>query len=170
MDARYTMTLYDARKHDSNLLDFIDFIDETHSEELKNAIISMWDIYEIAGETLGEQKKYMTDTFMEYKSYYAEKISEYDKKLEWNNQEFYTTYTDTTEGSKHIHSDLPNKQIDPDDYFSYPSDSNKEDSQGNVTSKDKSRLLSLRRQYLSQIKDYYREFALRFASDFLHMF
>lgn len=168
MNAKFTITLYDTLKQVPNFFDFIDFIDEEHTNQLINSIRSMWDIYEIAGESISEQLKYMTDTYNEYKSYYAEKINEYDKKLEWTEYDHVTT--EGTSGSKSIHSDLPNKQIDPDDYFAYPTDTDKGDSESSTTTTDKSKLIYLRKQYINQIKDYYREFALRFANDFIHMY
>lgn len=170
MHARYTMTLYDARHSVENFFSFIDFVDSNHTNELINAIQSMWDIYEIAGETISEQRKYMQDTFNEYKGYYAEKITEYDKKLEWTDEDYYKIYSHAESGNTNLHSDLPNKQINPTDYYAYPTDTDKADATSDSTNTDKSRLISLRKQYMSQIKDYYREFALRFAHDFLHMF
>lgn len=171
MNARYTMTLYDVITIEPTFLENIMFfIDGEHTDKLIAEVRAMWDVYEIAGESIGEQHKFMQDTFNEFKSYYAEKIAEYDKKLDWANKDFYSVYTYNKGDTTNIHSDLPNKQIDPDDYFAYPSDTDKGENitDGNVV--DKSKLLSLRRQYLSQIKDYYREFALRFAGDFIHMY
>lgn len=168
MFARFTMTLYDARHEDSTLFSFIDFIDADHTQELISSILAMWDIYEIAGETVGQQKKFMHDTYDEYKNYYATKIQEYEKKLEWTDMATVTSHTESD--ATGLHSELPNKQIDPDDYYAYPTDTDKRDDNSDSTVTDPSKLLSLRRQYLSQIKDYYREFALRFANDFLHLF
>jgi len=168
MEARYTQTLYDLRKTDPNFFDFIDFIDSDHSAELVSAIKAMWDIYEIAGETPGEQHKFMLDTFNEFKPYYVEKITEYDKKLDWINFHISTIGVEGTDTN--LHSELPNKQISADDYFAYPTDTNKDNTNSTTTATDPSKLMSLRRQYLSQIKDYYREFALRFSQDFIHMF
>lgn len=171
MNARYTMTLYDVITIEPTFLENIMFfMDGEHTDKLITEVRAMWDVYEIAGETIGEQRKYMEDTFKEYKEYYAEKIAEYDKKLDWADKTFYEVYTKSESNGTSIHSDLPNKQIDPDDYFAYPSNTDKSGADSEDTTTDKSKLLSIRRQYLSQIKDYYREFALRFAEDFIHMY
>ena len=154
MEARFTMTLYDARNSDPTFWDWLDW--GTRTEDFKTMLISMWDLNEISGETIPEQKKFMLDTFNEYKTYYTERLENYEKSIDW-------TEGDTITSSE-IHVELPNKKIDPDDIFAYANDGVKS------STKDPSRLLSLRRTYLAQIKDYYREFTLRFAACFIHMF
>lgn len=168
MNARFTMTMYDARQADPTFWDWLDWSSRT--EDFKAMLISMWDVYEISGETINEQKKFMLDTFNEYKDLYEERLTNYEKNIDWLPEDGVLSSSRTHGDTSEVHVELPNKQIDPNDIFSYPNDGVK--TTPDVTTDDKSisEQLAIRRSYLNQIKNYYREFALRFATCFIHMF
>lgn len=170
MHAQFTMTLYDAYTKDDTFWDWLDFGDYT--EELKNAIIAAWDIYEIAGETINEQKKYMSNTFNQYKDYYKQLIDiNMNELYEIMDIKSHSKLQDTGD-VKQIHVELPNKQINANDIYAYPNDGTKTDN--NLTTETESHdpltTLRIKKELRMQVKNYYNEFALRFAHDFIHFF
>ena len=86
----YTMTLHDALIIDPTLLDSIDFTtiddtleDESYSAELRNMVIAKFDLYEIAGETLGEQKLFIKRKFEQYGAYWLKLLEAYSEEINW---------------------------------------------------------------------------------------
>lgn len=157
LHAEYTMTFKDFINYNTDW--FSSNIVMSTSErtgELQLALSSMWDFYEIVGETIGEFKLMLLDTLHEYVSYYEEMLTNYEKEYD------YASATKRTD--EIIHVDLPNKQISPTDYYKYPSAVDKK------TNDDPARFLLLKQQYLSQIRNLYREFASRFTDCFIHIF
>lgn len=157
MYAKYTMTFKDFV--DSNLEWYatnIKLSTPKMTGELQLALSSMWDFYEISGETIGEFKLMLLDTLHEYSSYYEEMITNYEKEFDYA--------TAVIRKTDNIHIELPNKQVSPTDYDKYPSSIDK------VNVNDPARFLLLKQQYLAQIRNLYREFASRFTDCFIHIF
>jgi hypothetical protein len=96
----------------------------------------------------------------EFSPYYLEMIKAYEKEYD------YATGITRTTTSNSMNVDLPNKVIDSNDIYKYPSSADK----GSVTTTDNSHFLILKRQYMNQIRDLYREFASRFSDLFLHIY
>ena len=175
MHAEYTMTFKDfvndnLEMHAEYTMTFKDFVNdnlewfssniklstEKMTGELQLALSSMWDFYEIAGETIGDFKLMLLDTLNEHKAYYEDMISNYEKAFD---------YAKAVEReTDNVHIELPNKQVSPTDYDKYPSSIDK------VKVNDPARFLLLKQQYLSQIRNLYREFASRFTDCFIHIF
>lgn len=76
--------------------------------------------------------------------------------------------TESVTGLKNINSDLPNKQINEDDYFSYPTNTSKQDSTAETT--DSTMLLGMYRSYLGGLRNILLEFAEKFSDCFMHTF
>lgn len=136
------------------------------AEELKHVLYARWYEYEIAGETIGEQGDFMLQTYYEYRSYYKEIFTTYNKEFDFaanglkrvnvlhteasnkgtvsdegtasNTRSGTGNVTDSgtanvTDEDKSIHVDLPNKQINPNNIYDYPSDGNKRNGTSNTT-------------------------------------
>lgn len=155
--------------------------DDNKSNSIRNMINSVWDMYEISGETMGEFQLFLLSTFNEYQSYYKELLDNYEKKFEWDTKGLTRTTTSnrtgsSTDNSEGITVDLPNKVIDKADYFKYPSGADKGTANNSSTS-DETRTVTMndnfifmKNQYMNQIKNLYREFALKFSDCFVHIF
>ena len=165
--AKYTMTFKEFLQDDINLAWFESSIvmsDTDRTQRIQTAIKSMWDAYEISGETIGEFKMFLLDTFTLHKDYYEDMITNYDKEFDYTTGIVRTSETD----AKDIHVELPNKKIDENDIYKYPNDANK----GNtvITNRDNSLFLRMKREYLRQIRNLYNEFAMKFTDCFIHIF
>lgn len=137
---------------------------EEHTASFQTMLHSVWDIYEISGETIGEQKLFMVSVLNQYKDYYIEKLNTYEKEYDFTEdlKDVSSTHTKT------LHVDLPNKQIDPDDYYTYPDMGDKAD--GDMDSQSSGRFIELKNAYYKQIKNIFEEFAKRFRACFLHIY
>lgn len=119
------------------------------AEMYRNAIFNRWHEYEIAGETIYEQSDFLMTTYREYREYHLEQLKLYlDRQDNAPQLEEMLSRTVVSDGSssgseavsetknlegtnnrsganQSIHVDLPNKQIDEDDIYSYPSEGDK---------------------------------------------
>lgn len=102
----------------------------------------------------------ITSFIRQWKDYYIEMIDNYEKEYDYQ-----TGITRQVE-AKGIAVDLPNKKVDDTDIYKYPSSGDKTTSV--VT--DNSKMIYLKKQYMSQIRDLYIEFANRFKDMFMHIF
>ena len=117
----------------------------------RNAVFNRWHEYETAGETIHEQADFLMSTYREHAQYHIEQLKLYLSKQndgptllemltrtvvsdgETSGSESKSVSesrnvsgTNSREGSNEsIHVDLPNKQIDADDIYKYPSDGDK---------------------------------------------
>lgn len=123
----------------------IDYNDEQNVTHVKNLI--------------REFRAALQRTCDEYASYYNEMYSNYKKEFDYA-----TGITNSVE-TEGINVDLPNKKIDSESIYSYPSSGDK----GKSVYTDNSKFLSMKRQYMSQIRDLNREFAKKFSDCFLHI-
>lgn len=76
--------------------------------------------------------------------------------------------TTTTTGNKGMVSDLPNKQINEEAWYDYPSTTSKTDA--TTETDDSTMLLSMYRAYLGGLRNIYLEFAEKFSDCFMHTF
>lgn len=105
-------------------------------------------------------RDYMVEVINEYQNYYEEMLKAYTKEYD------YAEGVIKTIENKSIYVDLPNKVVNATDIYKYPSSGDKGSS--TITSKD--RFIALKLQYMSQIRDLYREFAYKFKDLFYHTY
>lgn len=202
---------YPQAKYTMSYLEFVgnaaDWITETfvldtteHTNDFLSMLISMWGVYEISGETIGEQEEFMKEVFNMYKDYYIELVTNYEKSYEYETGTIKTihrkgtadengTYSgssSTTSEDKQLDSELPHKTLPETDYFSYPNSSSKNNStasgtDSNTTSRDRTTetdetitdpaiFLDLKNKYINQIRNVWHEFASKFKDCFIHLY
>lgn len=193
MYAKYTQTFHDFLKDNPTFLDdVITFEDIERKEKLKVALTSEFNLYEIGGETDEMFKIMFEDTFKQYKDYYNERITAYEKQYDYttgNRRRTMKTSIITTDGSqdgngtsnnKHTEIELPNKQITPS-YEGYPNAINKDEGTDSahkeyenetnlndeVTTIFDDEFLDLKRKYMEQLRNIYLEFAKKFKECFI---
>jgi len=141
---------------------------EERTQKLLLSIASMWNPYEISGETIGEFKMFMLDTFNEHKQYYEEMLTAYEKEFDYKDA---TKRKVTNKGTdKSVHVELPNKKIDEDDIYAYPNDGDKRTLDSTNEVEDGALFLRAKREYLRQVRNLYNEFAYKFKDCFIHVF
>ena len=193
MYAKFTETFHDfLKEYPSFLTDIIKMSSEVREEKLKNALISEFNLYEIGGETEEMFSIMFEDTFNQWKDYYEERITAYEKQYDYtlgNRRRTLKKSYITTEGSqqgssvsdsKHTDIELPNKQVSSS-YEGYPNaiskDTNNDQNQrtyDNETNLDDEittifddEFLDLKRKYLEQLRNIYLEFARKFKECFI---
>ena len=193
MYAKYTETFHDFLLNNSSFLtEVIKMSSVDREEKLKNALISEFNLYEIGGETEEIFKIMFIDTFNQWKEYYEERITAYDKQYDYtlgNRRRTLKKSNIITEGKqqgsslsdgKHTEIELPNKQISSD-YEGYPNDISKDENQeqsqrsydnetnldDEVTTIFDDEFLDLKRKYLEQLRNIYLEFAKKFKECFI---
>ena len=161
MYAEYTMTFNDFVEENKDWFEKTMIMStQERTASLQLALLSRWRMYEVSGETVQQCKVMFEDVLNEFKPYYEDMITNYDKEFDYASAVSHKTTNET------IHVELPNKKIDPNDIYSYPTSGDK----ATIEYEDKSRFLMLKAQYLNQIQDLYREFANRFRDCFIHLF
>ena len=193
MYSKYTETFHDFLKdYPSFLKDIIKMSSEVREEKLKNALISEFNLYEIGGETEEMFGIMFEDTFNQWKDYYEERITAYEKQYDYtlgNRRRTLKKSSITTEGSqqgssvsdsKHTDIELPNKEVSSS-YEGYPNaiskDNNSDKNQrtydnetnldDEVTTIFDDEFLDLKRKYLEQLRNIYLEFARKFKECFI---
>lgn len=193
MYAKYTQTFHDFLKDNPTFLDdVITFEDNERKEKLKVALTSEFNLYEIGGETPEIFKIMFEDTFKQYKDYYNERITAYEKQYDYttgNKRRTLKSSNIGTEGSndsynkssnKHTNIELPNRQVSSD-YEGYPNDINTDDGRNEdhrayanetklndeVTTIFDDEFLDLKRKYMEQLRNIYLEFAKKFKECFI---
>lgn len=184
--AFYTESFHEFNSHNPSWLSETLQLDTTdHTNAFCDMLISMWGVYEIAGETEDEQKLFMLDTFNQHKQYYLELLTNYEKEFSWWLDGYKRTVSHTgtstvTASGKdtELHIDLPNKVVSSDNYENYPStvDVTKPGSTTTTTPnltttyENTEEFISKKREYMNQIRNIYAEFASRFYDCFLGVF
>lgn len=138
------------------------------ANKLNDSFISIWAEYDIVIKYIEDQQlgfcrtfqRYMIEVINEYKNYYDEMITAYTKQYD------YTEGLIKTVENESIYVDLPNKVVNANDIYKYPSSGDK----GKSTITNKDRFIALKLQYMSQIRDLYREFAYKFKDLFYHTY
>lgn len=193
MYAKYTETFHDFLVLNPLFLGMtIRMSTEERIEKLKNALISEYNLYEIGGETEEMFMIMFADVFNQWKDYYEERISAYEKQYDYtvgNRRRTIKSSTIGTSGSqdgnessnnKHTDIELPNKVVSQD-YEGYPNAINKDVASGNnhreyenetnlddeVTTIFDDEFLDLKNKYLAQLRNIYLEFAKKFKECFI---
>lgn len=83
LNAVYTMCFKDALEIAPDLMDDIVWDNGEHTMKLRDMIYSKFYNYEIAGETLPEQRLFMKTKFDAYKDYFLEYINAYETEITW---------------------------------------------------------------------------------------
>lgn len=182
---RYTERFTDFITNNPNWLEENLVMSTTErTTKLVQMLINTYGIYEISGETEGEEKEFLIDVFGCYKDYYEEILDNYTKKFNFesgiinNSLTTHTKKNDGEDSNVNIHVELPNKKIDANDYFNYPDNADKEittrgtsvtdTNTSSVTSNDK--YIKLKNQYIRQIRNIYSEIALKFKECFIMLY
>ena len=193
MYAKYTETFHDFLIANPSFLGSTITMSSTiRTDKLKNALVSEFNLYEIGGET---EEMFMTmfaDVFNQWKDYYEERITAYEKQYDYttgNRRRTVKQSTIGTEGTqdgnessnnKHTDIELPNKVVS-EDYEGYPNAINKDVASGNnhreyenetnlndeVTTYFDDEFLDLKNKYLAQLRNIYLEFAKKFKECFI---
>lgn len=173
-----------------------------------DTIYNRWHEYEIAGETVYEQSDFIITTYREHKAYHLERLELYYRKnldkptfTQMLSRETSTEGSNSRSGSKSssgsnegeqhnksVQVDLPNKLIDPQDIYSYPSDGDKSDntstnsysdseenqengeSSSSTTYTDKSKFYEVYERALRSCTDIMLELAADYSDCFIHIF
>ena len=135
----------------------------------------------------------LEDVFKEYRDYFEEILTNYNKQYDYttgiiktkiktkNGTKVSEDYINRTDGATEAVHDLPNRVLSSSDISGYASQIIKNDNTTGIndtntdtynlaegeTITDPSQLLSLKRQYLRQVRDVYDEFAHKFKDCFL---
>lgn len=193
MYAKYTETFHDFLIANPSFLgSTINMSSTTRTDKLKNALVSEFNLYEIGGETEEMFMIMFADVFNQWKDYYEERITAYEKQYDYatgNRRRTVKKSTIGTEGSqdgnessnnKHTDIELPNKVVSQD-YEGYPNAINKDVASGNnhreyenetnlddeVTTYFDDEFLDLKNKYLAQLRNIYLEFAKKFKECFI---
>lgn len=171
---------YPNAKYTMSFLEFLDITGQwfytnftmsttARTTGIQNAIRQKWNLYEIAGETIGEMKLMLKDTFDYWKPYYEEMLTAYEKQFDYATDGITRVVEDEGE-VKGIHVELPNKQIDATDIYKYPNDGDKDEHSNTVTTTDSTRFLEMKQKYMRQIRNLYNEYADKLDECFIHVF
>ena len=169
--------------------------DNTKAQKLFSELISVFRYYEIGSDDDTEFLQFLTDVFKEYSQYYYDIISNYEKEYDYalNNKRVITkndklnmvgnTNVVNENKDKQTEYQLPNKVID-DSYRSTPSNivdtdskNNNDKNYTNDTSRDtvtttefNNEFIDLKNKYMNQIRNVYREFAMKFKDCFYQVY
>lgn len=165
-----------------------------NNDDLYDMFMNRFRYYEINDESEDVFVQCVTDTFNEYVDYYQELYDNYSKQYDFATQNKRVTIRDdssstskseessATGNSSSTHYDLPNKTVSsPDGYVDdvtkdadtrtgavVGSSSNDYDS--TVTTEFHNEFLTLKRQYLAQIRNVNHEFAEKFVDCFIKVY
>lgn len=199
--AKYTMSFLAFKDATGDWLkDSLVLDTDEHTVDFQTMLSSVWNVWEIAGETIGEEKEFLLGTFNAYKREYIEKVNAYEKEFDFEKaikstetvsssserKDDFTRTDALSREERNLFSDLPNKKVTADDLYGYPTSAEKNVSentgtQNNAGSRDEKGestrevtnwggYLSAKKAYIAQINDYWRDFAMRFSDCFLHLF
>lgn len=170
------------------------FASFNNNDDLYDMFMNMYRYYEINDTSEDVFVQCVLDTFNEHKSYFKELYDNYTKEYDYaTGNKRITSRNDSSVSSKseditstdddtRKHYDLPNKQVNsPDGYIddvtknNGSSTSNAESSGSNtydsvVTTEYKNEFLTLKRQYLNQIRNINHEYCERFRDCFLSIY
>lgn len=164
-----TETFLEFQENNPNALEDILVMSTTdRTNKLVEMVKSMWNVYEISAPSEALFVQYLKDTFNEHKDYYEEVLDTYDKKYDIDdlNQRIVEASIEPNLEEQHI--DLPRTASTSNKISSI--DKSTGSSESTTTTTDMSTLISIKNQYIRQIRNVYREFATRFSDCFLHVF
>lgn len=166
------------------------------ASDMVNMLASVYRYYECGTDDYDEMLQFMKDTFDEYKDYYYELITNYKKEYDYalNNKRVITksdklnmegnTQVSNEQDGSNIRYDLPNKVVAESNWRSTPSDiTDSKDSSvnnkdyTNETTRDSTtttdfnnEFIDLKNKYINQIRNLYREFAMKFKDCFYQVY
>lgn len=172
------------------------FLNFNHDSDLYNMFLSMYRYYEICDEDDTVFISCISDKFNEYKAYYKELYDNYTKEYDYavgNKKVVSRSDTSHSESDDNVVSsnastdkqyDLPNKVVDPDEENGYLTGKDTHDGSSSVnnttdhdstygstiTTEYKDEFLTLKRQYLNQIRNLYHEFCEKFKECFIQIY
>lgn len=168
-DPRYTETFLQFQENNPTALENIIVMSTT---DRSNALISMlkakYNVYEISAPNEALFIQYLKDTFNEYKDYYEELLDTYDKKYDIDDLNKRIVESEITPDLVEEHIDLPRSSATNN--IPTTIDKSKGSSSTESTTTDMSTLISLKNQYMRQVRNIYNEFAIRFMDCFLHIY
>lgn len=163
---------------------------------LEEQFYSLWNFYEINDNDKSIFIQTLQDTYNEHRDYYKELLTNYLKEYDYSTGNRHTTTRNDSESTSKTRTssgsnyngrkeyDLPNKTVNPSDESGYltgkvintetSEDTSEEEGNsevnGTTTTVYGEQFLRLKREYLNQIRNIYREFAQRFSDSFLHIY
>lgn len=169
LDAKYTETFLDFQANNPSMLERVIVMSTTErSNKLIEMLKAKYNIYEIACPNESLFVQYLKDTFNEHKDYYEELLDTYDKKYDIDDLNKRIVESEITPNLVEEHIDLP--RTSPAVEKPTTKDVSKGTSSTESTTTDMSSLISLKTQYMRQVRNVYSEFANRFAECFLQVF
>ncbi|MBO7691254.1 MAG: hypothetical protein J6T10_01305 [Methanobrevibacter sp.] len=166
---------------------------QTMAQKLVSMLKSVFDYYEIGDKD--EMFNFLYDTFNEYYKYYYDVITNYEKEYDYalNNKRKVSRVdnlniggsvnTKDSRAGSNTEYQLPNKVID-ESYRSTPSnivdtkDNSNQDKefntdtvrQSDTTTEFNNEFIDLKNKYMNQIRNVYREFAMKFKECFYQVY
>ena len=166
------------------------------ASDMIDMLASVYRYYECGTDDNDEMLQFMKDTFDEYKDYYYELITNYKKEYDYalNNKRVITkrdelningnTLISNEQDGSNTRYDLPNKVVPSSNWRSTPSDitDNKDSSVNNkdytnettrdstTTTEFNNEFIDLKNKYINQIRNLYREFAMKFKDCFYQVY
>lgn len=197
--ANYTTLLLHVDQDTDEFLQqlFSDFDSSTNVPvSLYNVFESMYRFYEICDKDETIFIQCVRDVYLEHQNYYKELFDNYTKEYNYMTGNTRTMTRDDTSSGSHSRDntdsgntdrteyDLPNKVVTPTTATGYATSKNTENgsSTGHEEGERESEyhstiihtysneILDLKRKYIEQIRNVYREFASKFSDCFLHLF
>lgn len=184
-----SITLLDALKEDETLLDGFILSNEEQTINFKETFKSMYNLYDIGGETIGLFKLMIENRFNLKKRYYQDLLNEYNKEIDYldgyvENETLIDSSTDngTSSSSSNTNDndtiyDLPYKQTEnmyatkknTGDRNSTLQNTSENTKSKNVTRNKKGsvNVLEQKIKYLKYIRNIYEEFAKEFKDCFV---
>ena len=164
--------------------------DQDMASALTDMLYNVYEYYEVGDDD--EMFQFMYDTFCEYSTYYKEIIDNYSKEYQYelNNKRVVTksdalniSGNNTTSGTgSNTDYELPNKVIPENQYRNTPTSiTDNENSSSktyqNATSRASTyttefnnEFIDLKNKYMNQIRNVYREFAMKFKDCFYQIY
>ena len=147
---------------------FKQYLEEDDANVMVSTLKAKYRDYDFAYTSEGDCEDAIDDIITLNGNYYKEMLSNYKKEFDYTTG---ITKTTTNEGENtELLVDLPNKVIDSNDYFKYPSNANNDKQSLTVTQTDPSRMIYLKNQYLRQVRNLYDEFAEKFRILFMNTY
>lgn len=166
------------------------------ASDMIDMLASVYRYYECGTEDKDEMLQFMKDTFDEYKDYYYELITNYKKAYDYalNNKRVITksdklniegnTQISNEQDASNTRYDLPNKVVPSSNWRSTPSDitdtkdsslnnkdyTNETTRDSTTTTEFNNEFIDLKNKYINQIRNLYREFAMKFKDCFYQVY
>lgn len=166
------------------------------ASDMIDMLASVYRYYECGTDDNDEMLQFMKDTFDEYKDYYYELITNYKKEYNYalNNKRVITksdkfniegnTQITNEQNGSNTRYDLPNKVVPTSNWRSTPSDitdtkdsslnnkdyTNETTRDSTTTTEFNNEFIDLKNKYMNQIRNVYREFAMKFKDCFYQVY